>query len=282
MLERPRSYVPEAVLVTALVLAVALVATPGNAQSFDPSHGVSAVSVRVTAPGGQVYGRYDDDRYAFAPVRVNLAPPPNLIEVPPAAQSAGGSVWIPGSWNWNGAGYAWTAGHWNAPPAYGTAWIAPRWERRGGYVLYYPGYWGGASVIEPSYVPTTTGTSAITTLLLGSTASSELRFGMPTTSSGALYADFAVSLYAGHPVTFVLHGGASWTSGGRIDPVMQVFGAGQLLAEDDDSAGNLDSRIQFTPAWTGTYIVRATTFGAGMNQGTFSLVTRDGSVWDGI
>ncbi|MEI8256173.1 MAG: hypothetical protein WCJ30_10930, partial [Deltaproteobacteria bacterium] len=247
---------------------------------YDPSGGVQVVNIQVTQPEGPSYVRpYNNPGYVYAPMRVSVPPPANLVEVRTAAPDGTGAVWIPGAWSWNGAGYAWTAGRWNAPPSYNAAWIPPRWERRDGYVLYYPGYWGGASAVEqPTYGTVSNG--SVTSLTLGSTATSELRYGMPTTSSGALYADFAVTLYAGRTVTFVLHGGTSWpSSGARIDPLMQVFGGGQLLAQDDDGAGNLDSRIQFTPTWTGTYIIRATTYGTGMNQGAFSLVTRDGAAW---
>ncbi len=276
MTARPRPLAVRALLATVTASALALVTSPASAQQYDPN-GVQVVNVQVTPP----YVRPYNPGYVYAPMRVSVAPPPNLYEVRPASPMGGGSVWIPGAWNWNGAGYAWTAGHFSSPPSYGAGWIAPRWERRDGYVLYYPGYWGGTSTVEqPTYVPTMN--SSVTNITLGSTASSELRYGMPTTSSGALYSDFAVTLYAGRTVTFVLHGGTSWSSGGRIDPVMQVFGGGQLLAEDDDGAGNLDSRIQFTPTWTGTYVIRATTYGAGMSQGAFSLVTRDGAVWGGI
>jgi hypothetical protein len=38
---------------------------------------------------------------------------------------------------------------------------------------------------------------------------------------------------------------------------------GNVLAEDDDSGGNLNARIIFTPTYTGTYNVVATSFNAG-------------------
>ena len=47
---------------------------------------------------------------------------------------------------------------------------------------------------------------------------------------------------------------------------------GQLLAEDDDSGGGLDSRIVYRPATTGTYRVIAASLGGG--TGVFSLSAR--------
>jgi hypothetical protein len=255
--------------------ALALAAAPASAQQYDP------VVVSVQVPPGSPYIRPYNPGYVYSPVRVNVAPPAPLVDVRPAAPSGAGSTWVPGAWNWNGAGYAWVAGHWAAPPSTGSTWIQPRWEQHDGYLLYYPGYWSTTTVIAPVVTPVYQ--PGAMPLYLGATTSGELRYGMPTTSSGALYTDFAVTLYAGRTATFVLHGGASWTNpGGRIDPLMQLFGSGQLLTQDDDGAGNLDSRIQFTPTWTGTYVIRVTTYGSGANQGNFTLVTRDGAVWSEI
>jgi hypothetical protein len=47
------------------------------------------------------------------PARGALAPPPRA-EVPPPSPSAN-SVWIPGSWRWNGVEHVWDAGRWEAP-----------------------------------------------------------------------------------------------------------------------------------------------------------------------
>jgi hypothetical protein len=199
---------------------------------------------------------------------------------PPAPSS--GSVWVPGSWSYNGGSYAWNGGQWSTPPSYGATWIPPRWENREGYVLYYPGYWSPGPVHTynqyAQYNPFNSYSG--TPYAIGGTSSGTLYSGMPTTSSGTLFTDYAVNLYAGQTVTLVLHGGASWTSpGGQLDPLMQVIGNGSLLAQDDDGAGGMDSRIVFTPAWTGTFIVRVTTYGVGPNQGSYTLSSRYGVSW---
>jgi hypothetical protein len=122
-----------------------------------------------------------------------------------------------------------------------------------------------------------------TPMSIGSNVSGALQGGMAMTSSSALYTDYVVNLYAGQTVTFVLHGGASWTTpGGQLDPLMQLYGGGQLLAEDDDGAGGMDSRIMFTAPWSGAFVVRATTYGYGPNQGYFTLASRYGEMWGGM
>jgi hypothetical protein len=48
-------------------------------------------------------------------------------------------------------------------------------------------------------------------------------------------------------------------------------GVGNVLAEDDDSGGNLNARIVFTPTVTGEYLLVATTFNKGAT-GSYKLI----------
>jgi hypothetical protein len=48
---------------------------------------------------------------------------------------------------------------------------------------------------------------------------------------------------------------------------------GVMIREDDDSGGNLNSRIQFVPPQTASYVVVATSLGGG--QGSYTLTVRD-------
>lgn len=91
---------------------------------------------------GTVYGapRETVPTYSAAAV-VPPAPPPapaRDIVTPAPAPSA---IWIPGYWNFNGAGYVWIAGHWEIPPTGATNYIAAHWENRGNALAYVPAYW---------------------------------------------------------------------------------------------------------------------------------------------
>lgn len=249
-----------------ITIALGLFAPAAHAQNYANP----VVTVSVTQP------QYNSG-YVSTPVRVNVAPPVPLMDVARSPAPSPNAVWVAGQWGWNGSGYAWNPGQWTTPVSTGSMWIPARWERHDGYYLYYPGYWSQGAPPLNDY------NASGTPLLVGSNVSGTLNAGLPTTSSGTLYNDYVVNLYAGQTVTFVLRGGMSWTTpGGRLDPLLQVYGAGQLLSQDDDGAGGMDSRIVFTAQWTGSFVVRATTYGVGMNQGCFTLASRAGVVWGGI
>lgn len=67
------------------------------------------------------------------------APAPISEVVPPAP--AANAVWIPGYWDFNGTGYAWSAGHWEIPPPMSTTYIAAHWETRDYVNVFVRGYW---------------------------------------------------------------------------------------------------------------------------------------------
>jgi hypothetical protein len=61
----------------------------------------------------------------------------------------------------------------------------------------------------------------------------------------------------------------------QLDPYLHLVDAnGRLLLSDDDSGGDLNARMRFTPATTGTYYVLATTFDSS-GRGPYRLTIRD-------
>lgn len=73
------------------------------------------------------------------PVVIRWAPPPMLVEAPPALPYPG-AVWVGGYWTWNGA-WVWAHGHWAQPPRPGYYWVHPYYENRNGQVVFVTGYW---------------------------------------------------------------------------------------------------------------------------------------------
>ena len=70
---------------------------------------------------------------------VMVAPPTpqqEIIGEPPVA----GEVWLAGYWNWTGARYEWTAGHWSAPRP-GRHWVPDQWVRQGDGWRMKSGHW---------------------------------------------------------------------------------------------------------------------------------------------
>ncbi|HEY4068607.1 MAG TPA: hypothetical protein VGM74_17015 [Burkholderiaceae bacterium] len=74
---------------------------------------------------------------AEAPLVVDVAPPPPMVEVVPALPFAG-ALWIGGYWGWSGGRHQWIGGHYERPrPGYAWrphAWVnvGGRWHSQGG------------------------------------------------------------------------------------------------------------------------------------------------------
>jgi hypothetical protein len=79
---------------------------------------------------------------------------------------------------------------------------------------------------------------------------------------GCHYETHGVRLVAGVRYTIDMTSNA-------VDSYLILSGFGVLI-QDDDSGGNLNARIVFTPSVTGTYTIYATTFGSGA-RGTYRL-----------
>lgn len=80
---------------------------------------------------------------AMAQVRINIAPPQPIYEVPPAAPSPA-HVWVPGYWRWEAGPnkHVWTPGSYQLPPAAGNIWYPHRWFYNGSQWEYVQGRWG--------------------------------------------------------------------------------------------------------------------------------------------
>jgi hypothetical protein len=89
---------------------------------------------------------------------------------------------------------------------------------------------------------------------------------------GSVYDDHAMELAAGESATVTLRGGS--TPGvlcRRLDVQLRVLDGETTLAEDDDGAGELDSRVRFTAPHAGRYTVRVMSHGPWLNVGDYAL-----------
>lgn len=93
----------------------------------------------------------------------------------------------------------------------------------------------------------------------------------PQGPSGALFQDYAVQLQPGQTVTVLCRGGQRFNGGGTLDVMVSMILDGVELDHDDDSAGNLNSRLIFTAPRPGTYTLRVTTYGSGPNPGGYMV-----------
>ena len=117
------------------------------------------------------------------------------------------------------------------------------------------------------------GTLAVPAVVMGS-----LQTGDTTLQDGSVADDHTVWLTAGTPVTVVVRGGPSTsTPGSNLDVYTIMMFNNQEVAHDDDGAGNLNSRLIYTPTQTGMHTVRVTTYGSGLKTGTYTVQTYAGA-----
>ena len=109
-------------------------APPAEAPPPEEQAPAPAVSVYVEPPVVQP-----------APIVVGWAPPPLLVEVPPALPYAG-AVWVGGYWVWQG-NWVWAHGHWMGPPQPDYVWVHPYYEHRGDAVIFIDGHWSEPGVV---------------------------------------------------------------------------------------------------------------------------------------
>ncbi len=104
-------------------------------------------------------------------------------------------------------------------------------------------------------------------MIHGRLAASDLRL-----ADDSVADDYNLELQSGQSVTIVLRGGAmQGRPGSRLDMYAILYFQNAEVAHDDDSAGNLNSRILFVAPRAGVYTVRATTYGAGFRAGDYIL-----------
>lgn len=68
-------------------------------------------------------------------------PPLRAETVPKPPVSAQQLVWLPGSWEWNGAGYVWVAGHYVPHAAAGALWLPGHWVQTSEGWVWETGHW---------------------------------------------------------------------------------------------------------------------------------------------
>ena len=116
-------------------------------------------------------------------------------------------------------------------------------------------------------------------LAVPGTVQGTLQAGDTQMPDGSVADDHTVWLTAGQPSTVVVRGGSATTSpGSNLDVYTILLGPNhQEITHDDDSAGNFNSRIIYTPTQTGMYTVRVTTYGSGLKTGAYTVQTYDGA-----
>ncbi len=110
----------------------------------EPVYVAPAPVYQAPAPQPVVSVYLDPPLEQPAPIRVEWAPPPILVETPPA-MPYDGAVWTGGYWTWQGT-WVWAHGRWAPPPRPGFTWCHPYYENRGGSVVFINGFWAAPGV----------------------------------------------------------------------------------------------------------------------------------------
>ncbi len=119
-------------------------------------------------------------------------------------------------------------------------------------------------VVEPG--------SPTTMVTAGSATRGRLEASDARMRDGSAFDDYAVELAAGQRATLELRGGRT---GGYLchvlDVQMRVLDGARVVADDDDGAGGLGSRVTFTAPRHGRYTVRVMAHGPWGNHGDYVL-----------
>jgi hypothetical protein len=80
-------------------------------------------------------------------IRVGHAAPPALRHerIPPRPYRD--AVWLAGSWDWQGNGWAWIPGRWERTQRRGS-WVKARYVREGDGWRYEPAHWSSQRLVE--------------------------------------------------------------------------------------------------------------------------------------
>jgi hypothetical protein len=128
-------------------------------------------------------------------------------------------------------------------------------------------------------IPASAGANpGVRTLALGATEHGRLAATDPNAapSTDERGDDYTVQLTAGQPVTIFTRGAVDPTSESHLDVVAALRCNGAEVARDDDGAGNLDSRIAYTPTASGPCTVRVMGFAG--SGGAYSVQLLPGTV----
>ena len=84
----------------------------------------------------------DPPRPPVREVYVDEAPPPpapvrEVVTVSPGP----GYIWIDGCYEWSGAHYVWSRGHWAHPVHPGAVWVRGDWRHSRGHSVWVSGHW---------------------------------------------------------------------------------------------------------------------------------------------
>lgn len=105
----------------------------------------------------------------------------------------------------------------------------------------------------PGTIPTTTAAA----LTVGTPVNASFNPGLPTDTEGKPYVDYNLTIT--NPGNYTLNVVSS--NGTAYDPLVKLIQNGVVIAEDDDSGGNLNAQVSRTLS-PGTYTVRVTSFAA--------------------
>ena len=75
-----------------------------------------------------------------ADVVVRVAPPHAVVETR-GPRPGHDHVWVQGYHKWDGRGYVWAPGRWEAPPRRNAHWVAHHWVKRNGGWVLVDGHW---------------------------------------------------------------------------------------------------------------------------------------------
>lgn len=129
----------------------------------------------------------------------------------------------------------------------------------------------GEQPIDPEV--TTRGPVQPTPINPGDNVAGDLRSGDALTLDGSAIDAYSLPLAAGQRVVISVRGERSRTDRAVPLDVLAALDDGEReIARDDDSLGGLGSRIEFVAEHGGTYLLRVTTFGAGLREGHYQLI----------
>ena len=118
-----------------------------------------------------------------------------------------------------------------------------------------------------------------TPLSVPSTVQGALRADDISLSDDSVADDYGVHINAGDTVTIDAIGGESTSSQGTLlDMYIILMRDGHEVAHDDDSGGDLNSRLVFTSPDSAMYTLRVTTYGSGLKTGAYTLRTTAGAL----
>jgi hypothetical protein len=109
-------------------------------------------------------------------------------------------------------------------------------------------------------------------IALGDTKPGTIDAGDRRLQNGALADEFDLDLDRGQKVTIEARGSDSFTEPCcLLDVVLRVLQGDRVLAEDDDSAGGFDARLEYVAPERGRYTLRVSTYGSGERRGHYVL-----------